>query len=149
MRTACIALLLAALAAGAAHAEIYAWRDASGAKRMSNIPPPWFNETGPSRPRTQVLLNGHLIDDTGLPMEQREKLRERRVKAQFWGTEVSPPQPAAPDKPAAANPAAAPGTAAPAGTGAQAAEGMRRALEAQRLADKLAEDLKTASRPKR
>ncbi len=86
------ALLVAGcLLAGSAHADLYTWRDATGVKRMSNIAPPWYSEAEPSRPRTQVLVNGHLVDDTGLSKEERSKLQAGRAKAESWGKGSPPP----------------------------------------------------------
>ncbi len=82
--------------APAAHAEVYAWRDASGTQRLSNIAPSWYSPTEPSRIRTRVLVNGQVVDDTGLPAEARERLRANRAKAEAWNRPGAPvPAPAA------------------------------------------------------
>jgi len=150
-------LLAGCIVAGAAQADIYTWRDASGAKRMSNVPPPWYSESEPGRPRTQVIVNGHLVDDTGLSAEARTRLQGNRARAQSWGKGTPPPPAtaAAAYAPVAAPPAqvagAVPGkppAAPPAGVTAQSLEGLKRALEAQNLADKLAEELRASNRPR-
>lgn len=135
-----------------AQADLYTWRDASGVKRMSNIAPPWYSETEASRPRTQVLVNGHLVDDTGLSKEERTKLQAGRAKAESWGKGSPPPTaqaiPAQPAVEANTGGAKPPAQPPPEGVPAQALDGMKRALEAQKLADKLAEELKAANRPR-
>jgi hypothetical protein len=154
------ALLLVALAASAAHAEIYAWRDATGTTRMSNIAPSWYSASEPSRVRTQVLVNGELVDDTGLPQAEREKLQARRAKAE------SLDKPGNPSPPSASASATGAATAAPlppvpsktppppvvpplgGADAAKSATGLKRALEAQKLTDSMADQLKAASRPK-
>jgi hypothetical protein len=147
------ALLVAGcLLSGIAHADVYTWRDATGVTRMSNMAPPWYRDTEPSRPRTQVLVNGHLVDDTGLSREQRTKLQAGRARAESWGKGSPPPaaQVFPVPVPVAANAGAAKPAAQqiPEGVPAQALEGMKRALEAQQLADKLAEELKASNRPR-
>lgn len=68
-----IALLF--LIAGAAvalpgAAQMYTWKDPeTGQTEMSNVAPPWYQANQPAvrgAPRTQVLLNGSVIDDTGV-----------------------------------------------------------------------------------
>lgn len=150
-------LLVGSLLALQAQAEMYVWQDASGAKRMSNLAPPWYSESAASRPRTQVIINGHLVDDTGLSAEARAKLQANRARAQNWGR-GSPPPPAStaayvpvvaetPAPVAGATPGK-PSTKPPAGITANSLEGLKRALEAQNLADKLAEELKASNRPR-
>jgi hypothetical protein len=65
-------LLLGSLA----HAQVYTWKDANtGASKISSVPPPWYsrNEKA-SGPRVIVTLGGKVIDDTGLPVEDRLEL---------------------------------------------------------------------------
>ncbi|MGE0873838.1 MAG: DUF4124 domain-containing protein [Burkholderiales bacterium] len=146
-------LLAAFLLAAPAFADIYTWRDASGAKRMSNVAPPWYSETEPRGPRTQVLVNGHLVDDTWLSPEERTKLQAMRARAESWGrgdpaarrTEAQAAVQTARDT---AQPKPATGAALPAGIPAEALEGLKRALEAQQAADKLAGELKATNRPR-
>lgn len=146
-------LLAAFLLTPPALADIYTWRDASGATRMSNVAPPWYSETEPRGPRTQVLVNGHLVDDTWLSPEARTKLQAGRARAEAWGrgdpaarrAETQAAIPAARDS---APPKPAPGAALPAGIPAEALEGLKRALEAQQAADKLAGEMKAANRPR-
>ncbi len=150
-----ILLLLAGLAlAPQALADIYTWRDTSGAKRMSNVAPPWYSETAQNGPRTQVLVNGHLVDDTWLSPEERTRLQARRARAESWGRgdpaarRAESTQPAVPAARDTAPQRPAPGAALPAGVPAEALEGLKRALEAQQAADKLAGEMKAANRPR-
>lgn len=119
MRKTILAVCLAVLAANAG-AEVYQWRDAAGKTRISNVAPPWYTDSGRVSPRVQVLVNGILVDDTGLPDEQRNKLREGRPRAEAWGRRPDPPRPVAipgfptaPVKPAAVSAAAPAPAAAP------------------------------------
>lgn len=145
-------LVAGLLFAATVQAEMYVWRDATGATRMTNVAPPWYSAVERSRPRTRVILNGHVIDDTGLSPERRAQLQAGRARAESWGrgspasSGASAPvaeQNAA--RAAAAGPAAA---APPAGVPLAALEGLKRALEAQQLADKLAAELQAANRPR-
>ena len=141
MRSMLLATLLAAIVAGPAHADIYTWRDASGASQMSNFPPQWYSATEPSRIRTRVLINGQLIDDTGLPLADREKLQARRANAERW----SKPQAA----PVAGVPDFKPGQPVKASDiPAASLERIKRALEAQDRIDDLASQSKAAGQPK-
>ncbi len=153
MRAMLLAVLLAAAAAGPARAEIYTWRDASGASQMSNFPPQWYSSSEPSRIRTRVLLNGQIVDDTGLPQAEREKLQSRRANAERWSkpraAPAAAPTPAAQTAPVAAVPGLKPGQ--PVKTSdipAASLEGFKRALEAQNRIDDMAEQLNAAGRPK-
>ena len=95
-------LIAATVVAAAAHAELYSWRE-GGATRYSNAAPPWYSATEPSRIRTRVMVNGILVDDTGLSMEERDRLRAQRAKAEAWnkpGAVVPPPNAASPVAPA-------------------------------------------------
>ncbi len=152
MRAARTALAIAAGFAFAAKAEIYTWRDAAGVKQMSNVAPAWYSPTDASRMRTQVLVNGHLVDDTGLKTEEREKLQAGRAKAENWGRRQVVPVAATPaPKAAPAAPAAAP---APPGTTplgnipVQSLEGLQRALAAQKQGDAVLDQLNAANRPR-
>jgi hypothetical protein len=159
LRRAILAALLA-LSAAAAQADVYTWRDASGVKRMSNVAPPWFRDTGRTSPRVQVLVNGILVDDTGVSDEERLKLREQRARAEVWGTRKPPatatasqaaaaPAPAAEAKakPAADAKAKPPPPPLPGGIDpAKAGEGLKSALEAQKQLDAVTDQLK--ARPK-
>jgi len=157
MRAGAAVAVLAALLAGAARADIYTWRDAAGVKRMSNVAPDWYGATEPSRIRTQVLVNGILVDDTGLPTHEREKLQARRAKAESLGrpgtsAPVPPPvavqAPAPPPKPGPTGVTPPPRPPVDLPDAAKSAEGLKRALEAQKMADSLADQLKTTSRPR-
>ena len=58
-----------------ARAEIYSWRDGASMK-VSNNPPGWYRIDRPVRgPRVVVTQGKRVIDDTGLPMEERRSLR--------------------------------------------------------------------------
>lgn len=97
-------LIAATIVATAAHAELYSWRE-GGSTRYSNAAPPWYSATEPSRIRTRVTLNGLLVDDTGLPLEERDRLRAQRAKAEAWnkpGAVVPPSNGTSPAAPAAA-----------------------------------------------
>jgi Spy/CpxP family protein refolding chaperone len=97
------------------------------------------------------------VDDTGLPQAEREKLQARRAAAERLGM----PGPAAPAAAATAAPAT-PTVATASSTAktpppppprggvdaAKSAEGLKRALEAQKLTDSMADQLKAASRPR-
>lgn len=152
MRAARIAFAIAACFACAAQAEIYTWRDAGGVKQMSNVAPAWYSPTEPSRVRTQVLVNGHLVDDTGLKSEEREKLQAGRAKAENWGRRQVEPVAATPaSKPVPATPVAAPTSpgATPLGNiPVQSLEGLQRALAAQKQGDAVLEQLNAANRPR-
>ena len=59
----------------AARAEMYAWRDGASMK-VSNNPPGWYHVDRPVRgPRVVVTQGKRVIDDTGLPVEERRRLR--------------------------------------------------------------------------
>lgn len=153
MRAACIAITIAACFASAAQAEIYTWRDAAGVKQMSNVAPAWYSATERSRVRTQVLLNGHLVDDTGLGTEQREKLQAGRAKADNWGRrQVVPvaatPAPKAVPAASAATPPTPPGVTPLGNVPVQSLEGMQRALQAQKQGDAVLQQLNAANRPR-
>jgi len=150
MRAMLLAVLLAAAAAGPARAEIYTWRDASGSHRMSNFPPQWFSATEPSRIRTRVLINGQLVDDTGLPLADREKLQSRRANAERWSNpQASPAAAAVQAAPAAPPPGLKPGQPVnPSDIPAASLEAFKRALETQNRTDEKAKPLDAAGRQK-
>ena len=57
------------------HAEIYAWREGASLK-LSNDAPGWYRLDGPVRgPRVVVMQGKQVVDDTGLPLEERQTLR--------------------------------------------------------------------------
>lgn len=69
-----LALAAAALlTGGAAHAQMYSWKDPdSGRSKLSNIPPPWYNRgASASGPRVITTRGGKVIDDTALPYRDR------------------------------------------------------------------------------
>jgi len=68
--------LVLTLAAATAIAQVYSWRDlASGQRRFSNIPPPWYSRGEQVRgPRVVATIGERVIDDTALPYEQRLRL---------------------------------------------------------------------------
>ena len=58
-----------------ARADVYSWREGPSLK-VSTVPPSWYREDRPVRgPRVLVTQGKRVIDDTGLPIEQRRKLR--------------------------------------------------------------------------
>ena len=63
-------LLALAGSVAPAFAQVYVWKDPeTGQTKMSNVAPPWYRVNQPAvrgAPRTQVLLNGSVIDDTGV-----------------------------------------------------------------------------------
>lgn len=139
-------LLAGALTALPAVADIYLWRDASGAKRMSNVAPDWYSPSAPGRPRTQVIVNGHLVDDTGLSAEAREKLRAGRARALNWGVQAATPvTPAKPSASPIATPGAQPApeaaVKAAGGISASSMEELRRKAEASNLGERLEQEL--------
>ena len=147
-----IAALLAVLSFAPAYADIYMWQDADGAKRMSNQAPRWYNASAPSRVRTQVLVNGHLVDDTGIAQPDREKLQATRSKAEAWGR----PRPPPPAPVAAAQPPSQQGqegakpadTAASAGIPAQILGGIKSVFDARQSAGLLVDEMSRQSRPR-
>ena len=59
----------------ASHAEMYSWREGVSLK-VSNNAPGWYRLDRPVLgPRVVVMQGKHVIDDTGLPMEDRRRLR--------------------------------------------------------------------------
>jgi hypothetical protein len=58
-----------------ARADVYSWREGPSLK-VSTVAPNWYREDRPVRgPRVLVMQGKRLIDDTGLPIDQRRKLR--------------------------------------------------------------------------
>jgi len=57
------------------HAEMYSWREGASLK-VSNNPPGWYRVDRPVRgPRVLVTQGRRVLDDTGLAMEERLRLR--------------------------------------------------------------------------
>ena len=80
------------LAAQAAHAQLYTWKDTEGKVTIRNTPPPWYKESEKSRgPRVQVLRDNKVLDDTAWPLERRQEGRSQAAREA-----VAPPQ--APEK---------------------------------------------------
>jgi len=69
-RTLLAAAVVMSAATFPAFAQMYTWKDPeTGQTQMSNVAPPWYRANQPAvrgAPRTQVLLNGNVIDDTGV-----------------------------------------------------------------------------------
>lgn len=148
-----IPALLAALAFAPAHADIYLWHEADGAKRMSNLAPAWYSSSAPGRVRTQVLVNGYLVDDTGVPQQDRERLQATRAKAEAWGQPSPPPTPLATVQPPPrdegnARPTKTAATAAAEGIPAQALEGFKSVFEAKKLGESVIEEMNRQNRPR-
>jgi hypothetical protein len=58
-----------------AQGEVYSWKEA-GSTRITNEPPAWYRiEAAVRGPRTLVMAQGRIIDDTALPMAGRRRLR--------------------------------------------------------------------------
>lgn len=56
-------------------AEMYSWHEGESLK-VSNVPPHWYRFDGPVRgPRTVVTQGKRVLDDTGLTMEERLRMR--------------------------------------------------------------------------
>jgi hypothetical protein len=69
-----LCLLLAPLSVSA-QAEVYSWKEA-GATRITNEPPAWYRiEAAVRGPRTLVMAQGRIVDDTALSMAGRRRLR--------------------------------------------------------------------------
>lgn len=149
-----IPVLAAALASAPACADIYMWLEAGGAKRMSNEAPTWYSASAPSRVRTLVLVNGHLVDDTGIPQPDRERLQTTRAKAEAWGQPSPAPTPVAASRPPKDERNAKPArTAAAAATAAsdipaKALEGVKSVFEAKRLGESLIDEMNRQNRPR-
>lgn len=57
------------------HAQMYSWHEGASL-RVSNHPPGWYRVDRPVRgPRVVVTHGKRVIDDTGLPMDERRSLR--------------------------------------------------------------------------
>lgn len=57
------------------HAQMYSWYEGASLK-VSNHPPGWYRVDRPVRgPRVVVTHGKRVIDDTGLPMDERRSLR--------------------------------------------------------------------------
>jgi signal transduction histidine kinase len=84
--TALLFLIVAAAVALPVAAQMYMWKDPeTGQTKMSNVKPPWYgsNQPGVRGPRTQVFLNGNLVDDTEgqANPEQRARVNARLEEA--------------------------------------------------------------------
>jgi hypothetical protein len=59
----------------AAFAQIYTWKD-DASTRFSNQPPAWYRVDAPAKgPRVLVIQGTRILDDTGLTMEERRRMR--------------------------------------------------------------------------
>ena len=57
------------------HAEMYSWRGGASLK-VANNPPGWYRVDRPVRgPRVVVTQGKRVLDDTGLTMEERLRMR--------------------------------------------------------------------------
>ena len=59
-------------------AQVYTWKDPeTGATKISNLRPAWFRSEQPKLkgPRTLMLLNGKVIDDSGLKSTAEQQAR--------------------------------------------------------------------------
>lgn len=148
-----IPALLTAFAFAPAYADIYVWQEAGGAKRMSNIAPAWYSASAASHVRTQVLVNGHLIDDTGMPQPERDRLQATRAKAEARGRAPVPPAPVAAVRPPRQGngddaPPARTAAMAAADIPAKALEGFKSVFEAKKLGESLVEEMSRQIRPR-
>jgi hypothetical protein len=56
-------------------AQMYSWREGASLK-VSNLPPSWYRVDRPVRgPRVVVTQGERVLDDTGLAMDERLRLR--------------------------------------------------------------------------
>lgn len=70
-----VLLFLVTLLSFPTQAEMYSWREGESLK-VSNVPPHWYRFDRPVRgPRTVVTQGKRVLDDTGLTMEERRRLR--------------------------------------------------------------------------
>src|SRR5689334_8685688 len=73
MKLAWVSLLLAL--SFPAQAQMYSWREGASMK-VSNVAPGWYRVDRPVRgPRILVTQGKRVLDDTGLSMEERLRLR--------------------------------------------------------------------------
>ena len=71
-RFSCLALLVLSLPT---QAQMYSWYEGAS-KKVSNVPPGWYRFDRPARgPRVVVTQGKRLLDDTGLSMEERLRMR--------------------------------------------------------------------------
>ncbi|MBV9360651.1 MAG: hypothetical protein JO292_04605 [Betaproteobacteria bacterium] len=67
-----LALLLLSLPT---QAQMYTWREGAS-KKVSNVPPGWYRFDRPvPGPRVVVTQGKRVLDDTGLSMEERLRMR--------------------------------------------------------------------------
>ena len=58
-----------------AFAQVYSWKEGNST-RISNEPPAWYRvEAAASGPRVLVTRGTQILDDTGLSMEERRRMR--------------------------------------------------------------------------
>ncbi|HYR36128.1 MAG TPA: hypothetical protein VEQ87_17690 [Burkholderiales bacterium] len=84
-----LCLLLAPFSLSAL-ADVYSWKEA-GSTRITNEPPAWYRVEAPVRgPRTIVMAQGRVMDDTALPMAGRRRLRPPLYPAMAKRHEATP-----------------------------------------------------------
>jgi hypothetical protein len=68
VRRALAAAAILALAATAADAQLYRWRDPqSGSVKLSSIPPPWYGRGVSNRPHVELIMQGKAVDPMARP----------------------------------------------------------------------------------
>ena len=68
-------IALLALFPFAAFGQLYTWKEGTST-RYSNQPPAWYRVDGPAKgPRVLVTQGSQVLDDTGLSMEERRRMR--------------------------------------------------------------------------
>jgi hypothetical protein len=68
VRRALAAAAVLALAAPAADAQLYRWRDPqSGSVKLSSIPPPWYGRGVSNGPHVEVIMRGRAVDPMARP----------------------------------------------------------------------------------
>lgn len=62
-------------------AEMYIWTNSAGNTEAWGVPPPWYRnpEWRGHAPHTQVYLNGHLLDDTTIQLDNEDAQMVRNI----------------------------------------------------------------------
>lgn len=60
--------------------QTYVWKDPeTGQTNMSSTPPPWYSDRSKRGPRTQLIINGQVVDDTGQAAAPETASRVKRA----------------------------------------------------------------------
>jgi len=88
------ACVLTLIACQSAFADVYMWKDPStGSTKISNLVPTWYSSRDKlNGPRVIVLRGNSVIDDTRLPMEQRQQLRRTVERQRVAEPQLQPSQ---------------------------------------------------------